>query len=103
MHAPLSRSSVWHHRPPPAAVRDQVAGVTPGDDVIDLSAIDADAGAVGDQAFLWGGTTPAAHSVWFAVTGSDVIIAADVTGDTAPDVEVLLKGVAGLQEADATP
>ena len=89
--------------PPGATLRDQVSGFTPGTDLIDLSAIDANTAVDGDQAFAFNGTTPAANAVWYAVTGSDAVISGDVNGDAVPDFEVLVKGVQSLQGSDAVP
>ncbi len=85
---------------PAGTGRDSVASFTPGHDVIDLGSIDADTVTDGNQAFLWGATTAAAHSIWYTVSGSDILVSADVSGDTIPEFEVLLKSVASLQEAD---
>jgi VCBS repeat-containing protein len=37
---------------------------------LDFSAIDADAGVAGDQAFLWGGETATAHGIWTSLNSS---------------------------------
>ena len=65
------------------------------DDQIDLSAIDADTGTAGDQAFTWapGFFTPTAHSLWLSATpnpdgSDDWVLYGDVNGDTTPDFEI---------------
>ena len=62
---------------------DTITDYTPGPDTIDLSAIDADPFAAGNQQFFWGGTEATANGVWFAQVGSDTILYADTDGDAA--------------------
>lgn len=63
-------------------------------DVIDLSVIDANRSLEGDQAFVWS-EEPAAHSVWYAWDGDNVIISADTDGDALADftLHVICGGV----------
>jgi Ca2+-binding RTX toxin-like protein len=85
---------------PVGANRDQISNFTPSTDLIDFSLIDANVAEAGDQAFLWGGTSAAPHSVWYTVTGSDILVSADVSGDTIPEFELLLKGTGAVQQVD---
>jgi hypothetical protein len=70
-----------------------------GQDVIDLSGIDTDAGAGGDQTFAWAG----AGNVAAAFTGrkgelrfADGILQGDLDGDGRADFEI---GIAGALAA----
>ena len=64
-------------------------------DVIDLSAIDADAGADGDQAFVLVQGDPAgspeAGVLYVAAAGGEVTLHADVNGDGAWDLAILVE------------
>ena len=90
------------------SVNDSVAGSTydtiyqfeSGEDVIDLSAIDADTSTTGDQAFTFAGTTATANSVWYETDGTDLHVYADVDGDASADFEIQLDSVTSLTDAD---
>lgn len=69
-------------------------------DDLDLSTIDANLSNGGDQQFTFSGTTSAANSVWYAKSGSSVVVYADNNGDGIADFEVQLSGVAKLTTAD---
>lgn len=83
-----------------AGAADVIRNFTRGADRINLDAIDVRPGTPLDQDFLWGGQTAAARSVWWSKSGSDVILHADVTGDTTADLAIVLKGLAGFGQAD---
>lgn len=90
---------VAYVQPPDSPVgpnRDQVSNFNAGNDVVDLTAMDANVNVGGDEAFVFNDTTPQANSVWYVVSGTDIIVQGDVNGDAAPDFEVLVKGVASL-------
>lgn len=78
--------------------RDQILNFKTGDK-IDLSAIDASTSAANDQAFTFNTTTAKANSIWFAVSGSDVIVRGDVNGNTTADFEILVKGMTSITAA----
>ena len=78
--------------------RDQILNFKTGDK-IDLSAIDANSSAANDQAFTFNTTTAKANSIWFAVSGSDVIVRGDVNGNTTADFEILVKGMTSITAA----
>ncbi len=80
--------------------RDYVLNFVSGIDDIDLRTIDANAGLTGDQAFAWGGTTAGANSVWYAVSGTNVILKVDATGDGVADFELQLNGVSSIGAND---
>ncbi|MDX8482956.1 cadherin-like domain-containing protein [Mesorhizobium sp. VK24D] len=65
-----------------------------GADKIDVSAIDANASAGGNQAFAFGGqnTSVVGHSLTWFEDGTNTIVQADVNGDTAADFMVVLLG-----------
>jgi hypothetical protein len=67
-----------------------------GTDIIDLSAIDANTSAKGNQTFFYGGqnSNAVAHGVtWFEdpVTGN-TIVQVDVNGNTTADLQIVLHG-----------
>ena len=66
-------------------------------DLIDLAAIDADAGLGGDQAFVWrgAGAFTGLSQLRYTVVGSDKFIEANVSGDLAADFQIVLVGYAG--------
>jgi serralysin len=68
-------------------------------DLIDLSAIDADATQGGDQAFLWLGTAAFgghAGELRLSVVGRAVLISGDVDGNGVADFELELAGIKTL-------
>ena len=80
--------------------RDTVSNFTSGSDVIDLSAIDPNAGLVGNQNFGFAGLTATAMSIWTATAAGSLWVYADVTGDRVADMEIRLLGVATVVAAD---
>jgi len=83
------------------ASHDWIVGFETGVDLIDLSYIDADTTTANQQAFQWS-ETAAAHSVWTVISGSDLLVQADVNGDGIADMEILLRGVSTVQSSDFT-
>ncbi len=91
----------------PAGSRDTMLDFTVKEDLIDVSGIDAQAGVAGDQAFEWGGAvsdrpqagTMAGKVVYWVENGMTVV-QADVAGDTAAPLELLISGVKSLSAAD---
>ena len=78
-------------------------------DRIDLSALDANLGLAGDQAFTWGGGSAAANAVWFEfVPGAAnpdgslgaIFVHLDATGDAVADLTIQLVGNITLTSAD---
>ncbi|OWJ66121.1 calcium-binding protein [Inquilinus limosus] len=72
-------------------------------DRIDLSVIDANTGAAGNQAFTFIGNglyTHHAGELRFAVNGADTTIAGDVNGDGTSDFHITLTGHVALTAAD---
>ena len=64
-------------------------------DVIDLSGMDADAGAAGDQAFSVVGAFSGAAGelrVDVSASGNSAILRGDIDGDGAADFEILVRG-----------
>nr|WP_319515895.1 calcium-binding protein [uncultured Cohaesibacter sp.] len=82
------------------AAHDKIAEFDSGEDVLDLSGIDANSAANGNQAFAFAGTTAAAHSVWLENDGSDLLVFADVNGDAVADFEIQLVNTSSLVEGD---
>lgn len=85
---------------PNATQRDVVHDFTRGTDKIDLSALDANSTQTGDQAFTFGGQTAAAHAVWYRLSGTGLIVSADVTGDTQADFSIRVSVMNGLSATD---
>ncbi|SEO08017.1 Ca2+-binding protein, RTX toxin-related [Gemmobacter aquatilis] len=83
-----------------SATRDVLYDFLSGVDELDLSGIDANSAVIGNQAFLWNGSTARANALWYVVSGADVILKADVDGNTLADVEIELKGMAALVAGD---
>jgi VCBS repeat-containing protein len=67
-----------------------------GSDFIDLSAIDADPGTLGNDAFAWGGTTPTANGAWYAESDGNTVLYADTDGNAATaEFMITLQGFSG--------
>lgn len=79
---------------------DLIIGFERGIDRISLSAIDADPGRAGNQAFDWGGVRPTDHGVWVVAAGSTRVVNIDVSGDARPDMQIHLTGITGLSAGD---
>jgi Ca2+-binding RTX toxin-like protein len=92
----------WVAESPGGVGRDRIMDLQRGTDLIDLSRIDANALAAGNQAFQFIGTAAftAAGQVRYAVVGPDVIVGADVDGDGVGDLTILVAGVAALTAND---
>lgn len=68
-----------------------------GNDLIDLSAIDANGAAAGDPAFSFGGTTATANGVWYAVNSGNATVYVDTDGDVGTaEMAIQLLGVTSL-------
>ncbi len=68
-----------------------------GNDQINVSAIDANPGMAGDQAFGWGGDTATAYALWFEVSGADTILFGDTDGNAATaEFMITLQGFNGF-------
>lgn len=87
--------------PPGTANSDIVIDFNPGKassavDKIDLSAIDADTSVDGNQSFTFRGTKPfnGPGQMRLKKSGSNVIVQGNTGGSTAPEFEILLKGLA---------
>ena len=79
---------------------DQIHQFVSGQDKLDFSALDANSVLGGHQAFAFANATATAFSVWHEAAGADLLIKADITGDTTADLEVLLIGVVAVNVAD---
>ncbi len=86
-----------------ATYRDHVTDFLRGADKIDLSTIDAMAGATGNQAFKWIATQAFHHKageLHYVRSGANVIVEGDVNGDAKVDFQIQLNGVSALAAAD---
>ena len=88
------------------AGRDTIDDFQQGADRVDLSAIDADMSAAGDQAFSFIGSAAFSHAAGQLRQGSDgagnTVIEGDVQGDGVADFQILLKGAYTLNGSDFT-
>ena len=86
-----------------AALRDRIKDFVQGEDVINLSAIDANAGTAADNAFSFIGSAAFSHTAGelrqFAA-GANTVIAGDIDGNGAADFSILLVGSHTLQSSD---
>jgi Ca2+-binding RTX toxin-like protein len=83
--------------------RDVIQDFTHGQDVIDLSAIDADAGTAAHDMFSWIGTSNfsgVAGQLHFQVVGSYTVISGDTNGDKVADFEIGIAGNVSLSSSD---
>jgi Ca2+-binding RTX toxin-like protein len=85
---------------PNSSARDVIHNFTRNIDDISLSALDANTAAAGNQAFAWGGTTAGANAVWYATSGGNATVFADVNGDRVADFSVRVMGVTSLSASD---
>ncbi len=87
-----------------AATRDRITDFSQTDgDVIDLSGIDADSGAAGNQAFAFIGTAAfsgTAGELRYVQNGANTIVQADLDGDGAADLQIRLDGLIALTAGD---
>jgi serralysin len=90
---------------PPGATRDLVTDFAPGQDVLDLAGIDADATVPGNQSFRWVAKAilNGAAQLGYFVSGGMTIVRASTDADAAPEVEIQLTGAKTLTEGDFRP
>uniref|UniRef100_UPI00313DC09B beta strand repeat-containing protein n=1 Tax=Inquilinus sp. OTU3971 TaxID=3043855 RepID=UPI00313DC09B len=91
------------YSPAATATRDIITDFTRAQgDRIDLSAIDANTAAAGDQAFVFIGSAlySAAGQLRFAQVGGQTVVAGDLNGDGASDFHIALNGTIALLAAD---
>jgi Ca2+-binding RTX toxin-like protein len=83
--------------------RDVIEDFESGVDMIDLSAIDANVRAKGNQAFgenLVMGFSESAGQLLLAAVGGDLVVSGDTNGDGLADFEILLRDVTGITRDD---
>ena len=82
------------------------AGSVAGDDVLDLTQIDANTAISGDQAFTWGGSSAGANSVWYSSLtqngdgSAEMLVNGDVNGDGIADFQIMLHLTTGSFSSD---
>jgi Ca2+-binding RTX toxin-like protein len=83
---------------------DRIADFTAGEDRIDLETLDADAGALGNQAFAFVGrgafSGAAGELRWETASPGLIALSADVDGDRGSDLVILIRGPDGLTASD---
>ena len=74
----------------------------PGQDVIDVSNIDADSTVPGQQSFRWIGKAvlTGAAQLGYYVSGGNTIVRASTDADAAAEIEIQLTGVKTLTPAN---
>lgn len=88
-------------------LRDKIYQFIPNIDKLDLKFIDANTKTSGDQEFKFAGSKATPNSLWFAskevdgiTSTKDIVIYADVDGNTTVDFEIGLVGVTSITAAD---
>jgi Ca2+-binding RTX toxin-like protein len=82
------------------AVLEEITDFTSGSDVINLSAIDTDPGAAGDQAFTFIGTDAFSPTAVAEVRFSGGVIYVDNDNDAGAEMAIALTGVASVVAGD---
>lgn len=84
------------------ASRDRITDFDRGEDMIDLSTIDASTAAAGNQAFTFigGAFSGTAGELNAVMSSGNTIVSGDVDGDAVADFQVLVIGVSGMNAAD---
>ena len=77
---------------------DVITDFVHGQDIIELTAIDANTnvggGGSGGQTFTWGGTSPTANGVWYTEVGPNTIVSMDTNGSTGSvEMMIVLTGI----------
>ena len=87
---------------PAGSGRDVIKDFAPGQDVIDVGAIDADETTPGRQSFRWVGkaTLTGAAQLGYYVSGGNTIVRASTDGDAAAELEIQLTGGKTLTAGD---
>ncbi len=83
-----------------ASTRDVIFDFSARSDDLDLSLIDANSKTTVDNKFAFGGTKAGSNDVWFARSGSSVIVYGDTNGDAKADFAIELRGVSSLSAGD---
>ena len=73
--------------------KDLIYNFDSGEDLIDLSFIDADTSTNGNQDFDFTNNKATANSVWLKDAGKHLLVRADVTGDTVHDFEIQIASI----------
>jgi Ca2+-binding RTX toxin-like protein len=84
------------------ATPDEILDFGQGQDRIDLSAIDADAGLGGNQAFAFAAGGPGVNAtgkVWVVIQGSTVVVNASDNADPMPELQINLQNFSGTLTA----
>ncbi len=87
---------------PAGTNRDIMKDFAPGQDVLDVSSLDADSTLPGQQSFRWVGKAvlTGAAQLGYHVAGGNTVVRASTDADAAAEVETALSGVKTLAPAD---
>jgi hypothetical protein len=85
-----------------ATTRDAINDFTRGEDIINLSSIDARQGVNGNQAFTFIGTAAfsAIGQLRYEVSGTKVFVEGDVNNDRVADFQIEVRGLTALTASD---
>ena len=79
--------------------RDVIFDFSSDEDILNLSAIDANTRRGGDQNFTFS-ESAARNAVWFTRSGDTIIVYGDTNGDRKADFEIELRNITSLSDAD---
>ncbi|SFO57658.1 Ca2+-binding protein, RTX toxin-related [Cohaesibacter marisflavi] len=85
-----------------AAQHDMIYLFESREDQIDLSGIDANLSAVGNDSFQFSSAGASANAVWIQTSGSSIMLFADNNGDAVADFEIELVNLTSLDGLDIT-
>ena len=80
--------------------RDRIYQFDQGEDLIDLSAIDANIHQEDDQDFLFNQMQAANYAIWTVDRGNHLVINGDINGDSVADFEIEIRNINSLDEDD---
>lgn len=72
---------------------DTILNFNASDDYIDLQGYDPRASTPVDDAFIFGAIIPTPRGIWFKYESGNTVVYGDTTGDTTPDLAIVLQGI----------
>ena len=80
--------------------RDRIYQFDQGEDLIDLSAIDANIHQQDNQDFLFNQMQAANNAIWIVDNGNHLVVNGDINGDSVADFEIEIRNINSLDEDD---